>query len=326
MRRREFIALLGGAAVAGPRAAGAQQPTPVIGFLSARAPAPNGDLVTAFRRGLNETGYVDGRNVAIEFRWADGEYDRLPALAADLTGRQVTVIAAISGTPAALAAKAATTVIPIVFANGGDPITSGLVTTLNRPTGNITGATFFTTSLAAKRVGLMHEFRPTATAIGFLMKANNPAGQSEMKDAAAATRSLGLQLNVLTIADESEIDGAFSTLVQRAAGALLVGSDPFFGDRPDRVVELAARHAIPTMYFLREFVEAGGLISYGTSQTDTYRQAGIYVGKILQGAKPADLPIIQPTKFELIINLKTVKALGLTVPPALLARADEVIE
>jgi putative tryptophan/tyrosine transport system substrate-binding protein len=325
MRRREFIALLGGAAVAGPRGAGAQQPTPVIGFLSARAPAPNGDLVAAFRRGLNETGYVDGRNVEIEFRWADGQYDRLPALAADLTNRQVTVIAAISGTPAALAAKAATTVIPIVFANGGDPVTSGLVTTLNRPTGNLTGATFLTTSLAAKRVGLMHEFRPTATGMGFLVKANNPAGESEMKQAETAARSLGLQLNVLAVVDEGEIDGAFDTLAHRV-GALLVGSDPLFSDRPDRLVELAARHAIPTMYFLREFVEAGGLISYGSSQTDTYRQAGIYAGKILQGAKPADLPIIQPTKFELVINLKTVKALGLTVPPALLARADEVIE
>jgi putative ABC transport system substrate-binding protein len=324
--RRRFIAL-SGMAITWPLAARAQQATvPVIGFLSARAPAPNGDLVAAFRRGLNEAGYVEGHNVAIEYRWADGRNDRLPALAADLVGCQVTVIAAISGTPAALAAKAATTTIPIVFANGGDPITSDLVTSLNRPTGNVTGATFFTTALVAKRLGLMHELRPTATLIGFLMKPNNPAGESEAKDAEAAARALGLQLDVLTTAEEREIDAAFATLSQRLAGALLVGSDPFFGDRPNHLVELAGRHAIPTMYFLREFVEAGGLVSYGTSQADTYRQAGVYAGKILQGAKAADLPIIQPTKFELVINLRTAKALGLTVPPTLLARADEVIE
>jgi len=326
MRRREFLAGLAGA-VAWPLATQAQQPPmPVIGFLSARAPDPKGPLVTAFRHGLSEVGYVEGHNVAIIYRWADGQYDRLPALAADLVGRQVVVIAAISGTPAALAAKSATTAIPVVFANGGDPITSGLVTRLNRPPDNVTGATFFTTSLAAKRLGLIHELRPAATAVKFLMKPGNPAGESELKVATVAAHELGLRLDVLTATEEREIGAAFATLVRQPADALLVGSDPFFGDRPDYLVELAARHAVPTMYFLREFVEAGGLISYGSSQTDAYRQAGIYAGKILQGAKPADLPVTQPTRFELVINLKTARTLTLTIPPTLLARADEVIE
>jgi putative ABC transport system substrate-binding protein len=327
MRRREVITLLGGAAASWPLSAPAQQPTiPVIGFLSARAPAPDGSLAIAFRRGLGETGYVEGRNVAIEYRWADGRFDRLPALAADLVRRQVTVIAAISGTPAALAAKRATTDIPIVFANGGDPVGSGLVTSLNRPAGNITGVTFYTTALVAKRLELMHELLPAAAAIGLLTKPNNPAGESEVRDFEAAARALGLQALVLTATSERDFDAAFTALFQQRSGALLVGSDPLFGDSPAQLVELAERHAVPTMYYAREFVEAGGLTSFGTSQTDTYRQAGIYAGRILHGAKPTDLPVVQPIKFELVINLKAARALGIMVPPALLARADVLIE
>ena len=326
MERRAFISSITAGLLAAPLAAEAQQAAlPVIGFLSARAPAPNGDLVTAFRRGLTEVGYVEGRNVAIEYRWADGRLDRLPALAADLVRRRVTVIAAISGTPAAHAARGATTTIPIVFANGGDPIATGLVTSLSRPTGNITGVTFLTTALAAKRLGLMHELLPTA-AVGFLVRPNNPAGESELRGAEAAARDLGLQLHVLTATSERGIDAAFTTLRQHRVGALLVGSDPFFGDSPRHLVDLAARYAVPTMYFARDFVEVGGLMSYGSNPTDTYRQAGVYTGRILKGAKPVDLPILQPTTFELVVNLKTAKALGLTIPPSLLARADQVIE
>jgi len=326
VRRRELILGIAGAALL-PLAARAQQrPMPVIGFLSARAPAPSAYIVTAFRRGLSETGYVEGRDLAVEYRWAEGRYDRLPALAADLVDRHVAVIVAISGTPAALAAKAATASIPIVFANGGDPITSGLVTALNRPTGNITGVTFLSTALVAKRLELMHELLPRAAAVGYLMKPNNPAGEAETKNAEAAASALGLELHVLTATSETDIDAAFTTVVQWRAGALLVGSDPFFGDSSNQLVQLAARHAVPTMYFGREFVEAGGLMSYGSSQSDAYRQAGIYAGKMLHGAKPAELPVMQPIKFELVINLKTTKALGLTVPPILLAQADEVIE
>jgi ABC-type uncharacterized transport system substrate-binding protein len=325
--RRRFLAAVTGGFFARPLLARAQQPaTPVIGFLSARAPAPDGYLATAFRRGLNETGYVENRNVAIEYRWAAGRHDRLPALAADLVRHRVTVIAAISGTPAALAAKAATATIPIVFANGGDPIASGLITSFNRPAGNITGATFLTTALAPKRLELVHEFLPTAATIGFLVKPNNPAGEAEARDATAAAGVLGLRLQVLTAASERGIDAAFAKFVQGHVGAVVVGSDPFFGDSPNQLVELATRHAMPTMYFSRVFVEVGGLLSYGSSEAETYRQAGLYTGRILKGAKPADLPVVQPTKFELVINLKTLKALGLTIPQSILLRVDQIIE
>ena len=326
MRRRNFVSLLG-SAVAWPLLARAQQPAmPVIGVLSARTAASGASMVTAFHHGLSESGYVDGQNLRIEYRWAEGHYDRLGALSDDLIRRRVSVIVALSGTPAALAAKAATTTIPIVFGNGGDPLTSGLVASLGRPTGNITGVTFYTVQLAGKRLELLRELVPTATVIGFLVNPNNPAEEPEAKDVEVAARALGVRLQVLNTTSERDIDAAFATLLERRAGALVVGSDPLFFRFSDKLIELAARHAMPAIYIVREFPEAGGLMSYGSRQNDAYHQAGIYVGKILQGAKPADLPVMQPTKFELVINMKTAKALGLTVPLHLQQIADEVIE
>lgn len=326
MRRRKFISLLGGAA-AMPLAARAQQPAmPVIGFLSARTAASGARMAAAFRQGLSESGYVEDENLRIEYRWAEGHYDLLGALADDLVRRQVAVIGALSGTPAALAAKAATTTIPIVFGNGGDPLKSGLVASLSRPKGNMTGVTFYTVELAGKRLEFLRELAPTATVIGFLVNPNNPAEVPETKDAEAAARALGVRLQVLNTTSERDIDAAFTALLERRASALVVGSDPLFLRFSDKLVELAARHAMPAIYNVREFTEAGGLMSYGSRQSDAYHQAGIYVGKILQGTKPADLPVMQPTKFEFVVNLKTAKALGLTVSPSLLARTDEVIE
>jgi putative tryptophan/tyrosine transport system substrate-binding protein len=327
LRRRQFITLLGAAAVAWPLVARAQQPAmPVIGFLSARSPASGTFMAAAFRQGLSESGYVEGQNLRVEYRWAEGRHDRLAELADDLVRRDVAIIAAISGTPAALAAKAATTRVPIVFGNGGDPLTSGLVASINRPTGNMTGATFYSVALAGKRLELMRALVPTAVAIGFLVNRNNPAEEPEMKDAEAAARAHGVRLHVLNVTSEHDIDAAFRTLLEVRAEALVVGSDPVFVSLSRKLVELMIRHAIPTVYYAREFAEAGGLMSYGSRQNDTYRQAGIYVGKILQGAKPSELPVVQPTKFELVINLKTAKALGISVPDKLLALADEVIE
>jgi putative ABC transport system substrate-binding protein len=327
MRRRNFVSLVGGAA-AWPFVARAQQPITMttIGFLSARSAASGAAMLAAFREGLSKSEFKEGQNLRIEYRWAEAHFDRLGPMADDLARRHVAVIGALSGTPAALAAKAATTTIPIVFGNGGDPIASGLVASLSRPIGNITGATFYTVELAGKRLGLLRELVPTPTAMGFLTNLNNPAEQLERDDAEAAARALRIPLQVLNAANEHDIDVAFATLLDKRINAILVGSDPLFLGLTHKLVELAARYRIPAIYSVREFPEVGGLMSYGSKQNDTYTQAGIYVAKILQGAQPADLPVMQPIRFEFIINLKTARALGLTVSPKLLVRADKVIE
>jgi putative ABC transport system substrate-binding protein len=324
--RRKFIAALGGASLVWPLAARAQQPAmPVIGFLHPASPEPFARPVAAFRAGLNETGYVDGRNTMIEFRWAEGQYDRLPALAADLVGRQVAVIAAVSP-PAAIAAKAATTAIPIVFTTGDDPVKNGLVSSLNRPGGNVTGVNIFTGVLDGKRLELLSEMVPKATVVAVLLNPTNPQSQSYEDAAQSAASAIGRQVAVLKASNEPDFEGAFAAISERRIGALLVGSDIFFNGRRDQLVALAARHAVPAMYEFREFADAGGLMSYGTSLAETYRQTGIYVGEILKGASPADLPVVQSTKFEFVINLKAAKELGLTVPPSLLIAADDVVQ
>jgi len=316
--------LLGGAVIA-PRALRAQQkPMPIIGILGPTSPGPFAGFVAAFHQGLSETGYVEGQNVAIEYRWAEGRYDRLPALAADLIARKVDVIVA-PGSPLALAAKNATSTIPIIF-TGGDPVVEGLVDSFPRPGGNLTGVTFMNAELMPKRFELLSELAPQAGVIALLVNPNNSNVDPTIRDVQEAARAKGVQLRVLKASTESEIDAAFATLVQVQAGALVLGADPFFGQRRDQLVALAARHAVPAIADWRGFPAAGGLISYGTSFTDSVRLVGMYAGKILKGTKPADLPVQQPTKFELVVNLKTAQALGLTVPQMILARATEVIE
>ena len=324
MRRRDFIILLAGAMGGWPSAARAQQKAmPVIGFLGTTS--RDAPFVAAFLEGLAETGYVEGQNAAIEYRWAEGRYDRLPSLAADLVGRNVDLIA-VASVPSARAAKSATSTIPIVFAVGTDPVEDGLVASLARPGGNLTGVTFMMTKLNPKRLELLSELVPQARVIALLVNPSNPSAERTMRDVQEAARAKGVQLLILKAGTESEIDAAFASFVQQHAGALLVGNDPFFYSRREQLGALALRHAVPAIYEAREYVAAGGLISYGTSLTAANRLRGIFVGKILNGAKPADLPVQQPTKFELVVNLNTAKALGLTVPQSILMRTDEVIE
>jgi putative tryptophan/tyrosine transport system substrate-binding protein len=327
MKRRDFIMLLGSAAVAWPLAARAQQPAmPVIGFLHSGSPELFARNVESFRQGLNETGFVDGRNVAIEYRWAQGQYDRLPALATDLVRRQVTVTAACATSAPGLAAKAATSTIPIVFQTGGDPVKDGLVASMNKPGGNITGVSRLSVTLEPKRLEFLRELSPKTTVIGLLVNPTNPRSELVIQQMEEPARTLGLRLQVLKAITEGELDSVFARLVQLGVGALLVAQEPAYNRWLRQIIALASSHAIPTMYATRDFVVAGGLVSYDASGIDSFRQVGVYVGRILKGEKPADLPVEQPTKFELVINLKTAKTLGLEVPDRLLALADEVIE
>jgi putative tryptophan/tyrosine transport system substrate-binding protein len=327
MDRRTFLGTLAGGLLAAPLAAGAQPAaTPVIGYLSARSLDDAGDLVAAFRGGLSDAGFIEDKSVSIEYRWALGRYERLPALAAELVRLPVTVLVATGGDRAALAAKKATSSIPIVFSVGSDPVWLGLVTSYNRPGGNATGINIVTTTLEAKRIALLRELVPQTSTLGVLLNPDRPGVDRQIKDVQQAARALGVQVRILRASSDREIEAAFTTVAQERIAALAVGAAPFFDTRRNTIVALAAHRAVPTMYHFREFAEAGGLMSYGIDPADTSRQIGVYTGRILKGAKPADLPVMEPTKFELVINLKTAKALGLTIPPSLLARADQVIE
>ena len=326
MRRRDFIAGLGMAAAV-PASARAQQPSiPFVGFLSSRSPAESEAVVAAFRKGLAESGFVVGQNVAIEYRWAEGRYDRLPTLAAELAGMHVAAILSAGGPPSALAAKRATTTIPIVFSGSDDPVGLGLVESLSHPGGNITGMSLFNATLSAKRLALMHELVPASATIAYLTNPANPGARIEVNSVQEAAKTLSIDVKVLNATNDQEIEKAFADLVAQHVGAVIVAGEPFFDSRRAFIVGLAAKHAIPASYGWRENVAIGGLVSYGTSINDSYRNAGIYCGRILKGERPADLPVMQPTKFELTINLKTAKSLGLNVSPALLTGADEVIE
>ena len=326
MRRREFIAGLGGAAAVWPLAARAQAAMPVIGALNSAAAAPIAPLLAAFRLGLGEAGYVEGQNLAIEYRLAEGQYDRLPSLAADLVRRRVAVIATGGGTVSALAAKNATPTIPVVFVCDDDPVKVGLVTSISRPGGNVTGIHQLTTGLEAKRLGLLHELAPNVTTMAVLVNPDYPDAGIQIKEVEEAARTLGLQLHILKARIEADFDAAFATIVQQQAGALLVASDPFLFSRREQLVALAARHAVPAIYQFRQNAAVGGLMSYGTRITDSYHQVGVYTGKILKGAKPTDLPVVVSTRFEFVINLKTAKALGIKFSDNLLSLADEVME
>ena len=327
MDRRRFLFTLLAGALAVPLVGEAQQTaTPVIGWLSARSREDTRHLVNAFLRGLAEGGFKEGHNVTIEYRWAEGRYDQLPTLAAELVRHRVSVLASTGGEPSALAAKTATSAIPIVFAIGGDPVKQGLVASFNRPAGNATGVSGLTSELEPKRLGLLRDLVPQTAAFTVLVNPQFPESERQVKDVQQAAQLLNLQVEILRATTEREIGVAFDTVARRRLSALVVAADPFFDTRRQKFVSLAAQHAVPTMYQVREFVEAGGLVSYGIDFSDVYRQVGVYVGRILHGARPADLPVVQPSRFEFVINLKTAKALGLTIPPSLLARADQVIE
>ena len=327
MRRRKFIVLLGGAAAAWPLAARAEQPAmPVIGFMSARSPEDSAELLKAFLQGLGEDGFVEGRNVAVEYRWARGDYSQLPALAAELVRQRVTVLVGAGGDASARAAVAATTTIPVVFNMGGDPVKGGLVQSFNQPGGNATGGVILTDALEPKRLGLLNELVPGDGPFGAILNPKFPPAASQMHDLEQAAPKIGRKLLILQASNDAELDAAFAALLREQVVAVLVASDPYFDTRHKRIIAFAAQHRLPAIYQFRQYALDGGLISYGPSLTEAYRQVGVYAARILKGAKPADLPVMQPTKFDFIINMKTAKALGLNVPPTLLARADEVIE
>jgi putative tryptophan/tyrosine transport system substrate-binding protein len=326
VNRRSFITLFGGAAAASPLPARAQQPRPVVGFMSSRAPEDSVHLLEAFRRGLREGGFVEGQNVVIEFRWARGDYSKLPALAADLVSRRVNVLTAVGGDPSPRAAKRATSTIPIVFGMGGDPVSDGLVESFNRPGGNLTGVTLLTNLMEPKRLGLLRELAPGVPLIGALVNPNFAPAARQQRQLEEASRAINQRLVIAQASTDDELETAFASLIREGAGALLVAADPYFDTRRDRIVAFAARQRLPAIYQFREYAVAGGLLSYGVSITDVYRQFGVYTASILKGAKPADLPVQQPTKFEMVINLKTAKALGVNISDNLLSLADEVLE